>query len=400
MNFMARHILIIPSWYSHARSLGAGSFFRDQALALAAAGHKVGLITAKVWGLRDYRSGSLPEMNVVTVEDDGPIRVYHRNTLHRVPRAPFRDSFAFCRSGSHLYDAYVAAEGCPDLIHAHGALYGGLLARNLSARTGIPFVLTEHSSDFAEAKHRWWQRILVRRVLKHAGARVAVSEALAALMTSQYPEVARPISVIPNILTPAFEEVPDDIVSRPNDEQCPFVFLCVARISREKNQAGLVRAFAEAFPDEPGIELHFIGPGDETPIIEAARQAGVEGQVRIFGALPSEPVRQAMTRAGAVVLPSFVETFGVVVIESLAVGTPVVATASGGPEGIIAPETGIVVPVGDHDALVYALLDIRRRRGEFDAGALRRSCLERYGREVVAARLESIYDQIAWGNKP
>ena len=54
------HVLLIPSWYSHLRSAGGGSFFRDQAQALAAAGHKVGLIYPKLWGLRDYRAGPLP----------------------------------------------------------------------------------------------------------------------------------------------------------------------------------------------------------------------------------------------------------------------------------------------------------------------------------------------------
>ena len=155
------HVLLIPSWYAHLRSAGGGSFFRDQAQALAAAGHKVGLIYPKLWGLRDYRTGPLPDMNRIRTEDDGAVRVWRIDTLHRLPRVPFRDACKFTAAGMRLFDAYVAAEGRPDILHAHAALYGGVLARRAAARSGIPFVLTEHSTDFAQGKYRWWQKRLV-----------------------------------------------------------------------------------------------------------------------------------------------------------------------------------------------------------------------------------------------
>ena len=100
-----------------------------------------------------------------------------------------------------------------------------------------------------------------------------------------------------------------------------------------------------------------------------------------------------MASAGAVVLASYVETFGVVVIEALSQGTPVVATISGGPEGILTPESGILIPPGDDAALMRALAEIRARAaaGEFDGQELRRGCLARYGEKAVVGELENIY---------
>jgi len=388
------HVLLIPSWYSHLRSAGGGSFFRDQAQALAAAGHKVGLIYPKLWGLRDRRTGRLPEMNRIRAENDGPVRVWRVDVLHRLPRMPFRDALTFAAAGRRLFDAYAAAEGRPDILHAHAALNGGVLARRLSARTGIPFVLTEHSTDFAQGRLRWWQKRLIADVLGAADARLAVSPQLRDIIVDQYGARARPVTVVPNILTPAFEQAsPED---RPRGG--PFVFLCVARISAEKNQEGLIRAFARAFPRGDAAadqtELHFIGSGDGAPLERLADGLGLRGRVRVLGVMPPDEVRRHMAGADAVVLPSFVETFGVVVIEALSQGTPVVATACGGPEGILIPQTGIVAPPRDEAALAKALVDMRERAGTFDRAALRGTCLATYGRKAVVARLESIYARV------
>jgi teichuronic acid biosynthesis glycosyltransferase TuaC len=387
------HVLLIPSWYSHLRSVGGGSFFRDQALALAAAGHKVGLIYPKLWGLRDYRAGPLPAINRIRAEDDGPVRVWRVDTLHRLPRFPGRDACKFAAAGTRLFDAYVAAEGRPDILHAHAALYGGVLAKRLAARRSLPFVLTEHSTDFAQAKHRWWQKRLIVGVLGAADARVAVSPQLRDILLDQYAVQADPTTVVPNILTPAFEDAAPE-AKAPGG---PFVFLCAARISAEKNQEGLIRAFARAFPPGgpgPDVELHFVGSGDGAPLMRLAADLGLGDQVKVIGLLPAEGVRRAMATADAVVLPSFVETFGVVVIEALSQGAPVVATICGGPEGILTPDSGILVPPGDDGAMAEALRAMHGRAASFDRARLRRDCLETYGHKAVVRQLESIYARV------
>ena len=101
-----------------------------------------------------------------------------------------------------------------------------------------------------------------------------------------------------------------------------------------------------------------------------------------------------MAAADAVVLPSFVETFGVVVIEALSQGTPVVATVCGGPEGILTEESGILVPPGDDAAMAGALRDMHGRAAAFDRAGLRRDCLEIYGQKAVVRQLESIYARV------
>ena len=393
------HILIVPSWYSNVRSVGSGSFFRDQALALAGAGHKVGVLAQKIWGMRDYRTGPMPEMNKISVEDDGPLRVYRRDAIHRLPRVPFRDALAHRNNGLLIFNAYETQEGRPDVIHAHGALHGGVVAAAIKRRSGIPYALTEHSSDYDEHKHRWWQKRLVAGVLRSANARLAVSPSLARQISKQFPKMGQPIDVIPNLLPPAFEMIPPDQI---NAAMVPkahpsFVFLCVARISAEKNQIGLIQAFAEAFPGRNDVELHFVGPGDGQSLLDQAEHLQIGGKVQVYGTKVAEQVRRHMIKSDCLVLASFVETFGVVLIESLAVGTPVIATACGGPESIVTPENGILIPPRDHPALVEALVEMHANFGRYDAKTLRRDCLAHYGTEAIVGRLVDIYATIRSG---
>ena len=99
----------------------------------------------------------------------------------------------------------------------------------------------------------------------------------------------------------------------------------------KKGQADLLRAFAERFAGDPSVRLGIGGDGPERGRLhELAGSLAIAEQVDWLGALDRDGVRQAMCEADAFVLPSRLETFGVVVIEALACGLPVVATRSGG----------------------------------------------------------------------
>ena len=100
-----------------------------------------------------------------------------------------------------------------------------------------------------------------------------------------------------------------------------------------------------------------------------------------------------MAESAVVVLPSRAESFGAVLVEALACGTPVVATRCGGPEDIVTPEVGELVPVGDPDALATALGDALRESGRRDPARLRAYALEHFGWDSIVDRIHEIYRQ-------
>jgi teichuronic acid biosynthesis glycosyltransferase TuaC len=374
------HIVMIPSWYRSARGSGGG-YFRDRALALQQAGWRIAMLAPDLYTPRDLRRGEVASGRGprIRVEDDG-VETWRRDMLVVLPRLPYRNAALFAWCGLKLFAHYVEAHGKPDFVEAHGALNGGVAAWAIGRRWGIPYMLTEHSTAFAQGRVRWWERDLVRRVIAGAQHCLAVSPQLAELLSQQY--VGSHWQYLPNPLGAAFVE---DADARQRDPAAPFVFVCVARLSPEKGHAGLIEAFAAAFAGELAVRLRLIGDGPMRSELQRLCAAqGVAGQVEFLGVLPSEQVRDELAAASAVVLASDVETFGVAVIEALACGCPAIVTASGGPEHLVNGENGIVIPPHHAAALRDALLRMRHEADRYDRAAIRASALRLYSPAAFA----------------
>ena len=382
----AGHIVAIPSWYKSARGSGGG-YFRDQALALQAAGWRVAMLAPDLYTPRDLRRGEVApgRGRRVRVEDDG-IPTWRRDALVLLPRLPYRNAAIFAWCGLKLVARYVAANGTPDLVQAHGTLNAGVAAWAIRRRWGVPYVLTEHSTAFAQGRLRRWERDMVRRVIDGAQHCLAVSPQLAELLSGQYP--GSRWQYLPNPLGEAFLAA---AAATRREAGGTFTFVSVARLSPEKGHARLIEAFAEAFAGYRGTRLRLAGEGPMRGELERlCVERGIAGQVDFLGLLPSETVRSELLAADAFVLASDVETFGVAVIEALACGRPVIVTASGGPDHMVTPANGMVIPPRDPAALRDALIRMRQEAGDYDRTAIRAEALSLYGPEAFARRFAEI----------
>jgi teichuronic acid biosynthesis glycosyltransferase TuaC len=379
------HILVIPSWYSDGRGSGGG-YFRDQALALKAAGYRVAILAPAIHTWRDLRTRRVRQRprDEVTIECDG-LPIYRRDAFTALPRLPYRNPLVWTGCGMKLAKRYIAENGRPDLVHAHSCLNAGVLALALNRRYGISFLLTEHS--VGPAQPRWWERDLIKRVIKRASRCIAVSPHLAALLEEHYPGSSW--QYLPNVLGEAFLAAETSAAILANE--LGFVFLCVARLSPEKGQALLLEAFAEAFSGSPEIRLRLVGDGPSlSDLKQLSCSLGVTAQVDFVGALCSDRVRAEMQAADALVLASRFETFGVVVIEALACGLPVVCTASGGPDHLVEPSNGLLVRREDAAALREALLQMRCRASGYDRAGIRADAISRYGPTAFARQFAAL----------
>jgi glycosyltransferase involved in cell wall biosynthesis len=378
---MSRHIVAIPSWYKSARGSGGG-YFRDQALALQAAGYRVAMLAPDIFTLRDLRDGRAPpQRGRLRIEDDG-IPTWRRAMLVLAPRLPYRNAAAMAWCGLKLFARYRRENGAPELIQAHSALNAGVVALAIKHRYGIPYILSEHSTAFAQSVMRRWEHALMRRVVRGAALCTAPSPHLAGLLSDLYP--GSRWQCLPNPLGEVFTA---ESAPRARNGSRPFVFLSVARQTPEKGHALLIEAFAEAFRGDATTRLRLAGDGPLHGALRTlCRERGIDEQVDFPGTLSAEQVRDAMYDADAVVLASEVETFGVVVIGALACGRPVVVTASGGPDHLVDASNGLLIPTGDRPALRGALIDMRRSAGDYDSSALRTATIAAYGPAAFARR--------------
>jgi len=166
------------------------------------------------------------------------------------------------------------------------------------------------------------------------------------------------------------------------------VILSVARQYRRKDTRTLLEAFSRVRGRHPAAALRIVGGGPELPALRArAAELGLGAAVTFLGELPDdEAVRREYLAADVFCLPSLQEGFGIVLLEAMAAGLPIVATrAAAIPEVVPDGEAGLLVPPSDPEALAEALdrllsdPDLRRRLGE--AG---RRHVERFDWKIVA----------------
>ncbi len=175
----------------------------------------------------------------------------------------------------------------------------------------------------------------------------------------------------------------------------PFTFLTVAFLKKIKGIDILIRAFYEAFSNQDNIKLKIGGDGVEKErLMNLVDSLNLNNQVEFLGQLSRSEVSYEMQNNNIFVLPSRFETFGVVLIEALASGMPVISTKCGGPEDIVSKEVGELVKTDDVQQLRKALEYMYLNYYKYNPIKLSNYCKDNFGKEYITNKLLSIYREI------
>ncbi|SFC69502.1 glycosyltransferase [Streptomyces aidingensis] len=384
------------------------------ATALAARGHRVTVYTR-----RDAPAGRLPDEVPagpgVTVRHvpAGPPEPLPKDLL--LPHMP-----EFARFLAEQW-ARDGAEGRPDLLHTHFWMSGVAALHALGSAPPdarrIPLCHTYHALGTVKRRHQGSAdtspraRIaLERRIGERCDLVIATCEDEVRELTAMGIPAERttvvPCGVDPDTFRPddPGDPGPGDSRSgsrpRPRSRsRHPFRLLHLGRLVPRKGAAVSIAALARL----PGTELVIAGGPppeklDSDPEVrrlrETARRAGVARRVVFTGAVPRDAVPALLRGADVVLCPADYEPFGIVPLEAMSCGRPVVASAVGGQlDTVTDPGTGRLVPPGDPAALaaaVAALLADPAARAACGAAG-RRRVLARYGWDRVAAATEAAY---------
>ncbi len=383
---MPVRILWIPSYYpSDVRPI-AGIFFRRQAQALRAAGHQVDVLVPargrETWAAWRQHSG-LPLFAREADEGGALYRLQHGWTPHLFPGVA---AWRHRRAGARAFAQYLAQHGPPDILHGHNVFYGGYMAVYLGKRYTLPVFLTEQSTSYQRGLIRLpGQRRVVRATLGGAARIFAVGPTLATQL-ERY--TIAPIHRLPNVVD----------VSRFGLMSPPpgaFTFAVVGYLKPLKQVDRLLQAFAQAFPAQDDARLLIAGDGPQRGDLERlAARLGLVARVEFLGAVAPEAMPGVYARCHAVVSASRVETFGVTLIEGMACGRPVVATRSGGPDGYVTTQVGLLIPPEDTPALADALRRMRATAPTYDPAAIRAYAVTQFSGAAFAAAWQAHYDEV------
>jgi glycosyltransferase involved in cell wall biosynthesis len=381
------HVLMVPSFYLTRERPYSGTFFRDWAQALQRAGVRIGVAYVEGRALRGLSLAAMRESRfqlTAGVEDGLPtVRLHGWNTLAQWTPG----GLIWARLAQRAIREYIAYHGRPDLVAAQSATWAGLAAWHADKTWDVPYVITEVNTGFGTGRIRGWEASVSRRAFAKARAVVAISQNLRRRLVAS--SGARRIDVIPCTVDETYWTPSSGPRARTR-----FTFFAQAHLSRRKGFDILIRAFARKFRGDPDTRLVIGGDGPIRADLEAlAESCGVRPQVTFLGSVPRDTVREGMRAADCFVLPSLAENFGVVLIEALSTGLPVIATRCGGPEDFVDDSVGVLLHPGDEDGLAEALTMVRHER-RFDREALRAYAIQRFGYATVGPRLRDLYNEV------
>ncbi len=307
-----------------------------------------------------------------------------------------------------------------DLIHSHYWL-SAIVARQLAARWDLPTVHMAHTLGLVKREvmdedgdGESDARIdIEKRAVRESDALVAASEIEASELTQLYRADPSKVSVIPcGVDTDLFRPVRQvDAREALGREQCERLVLFVGRIEQIKGIDVLLKALGLLFFRRPDLRSEIclvvvggaLDPEDDASeadkVIELRRLVHahrMEDNVDFIGSADQRRLALWYSAADVCAVPSLTESFGLVALEAMACGTPVVATRVGGLQTVVENgESGLLVPAGDYQALAEAIAEVlsdHRLRIHLAHGARDRA--EVFTWRVVGDGIEALYDRV------
>ena len=230
------------------------------------------------------------------------------------------------------------------------------------------------------------QRIYLN-ICQNSSAITAVSQGLADVIEQQF--FYKECHVIPNFIDT------DLFALKKRIEHKKFRLLGIGGLIQLKRFDLQLEAFAVLLKKGYNIELLIIGSGTEKRKLDGMiKRLELKNYVSIVPEVEYNQVVLEMQKADILFLTSSTETFGIVVVEAMSVGTPVIATKTAGPSDILTPEMGILIPRNDADALAKAIEQMIVNYDSYKPKEIRAYAVKKYSKKVVTSQIIELYQKV------
>ncbi|WP_242921012.1 glycosyltransferase [Pontibacter liquoris] len=401
------NIFVIPSWYPSEDYPISGNFIPEQLWALSRSYPDLN-IGVSLWGQKDkacllWANEPLQSIAKIIRAARTPVTIKKANNFREYVKPAFTWSRKILNGNkrnilrANLYNlrAFERDYGPVDLIHAHCEDPAGYFAMKLAHRVQKPYCITEHMGPFPSCyttnKHG---KLTDEHLLPYtlASPNIAVSPFLSAEMERHNIRTV----VVPNFI--------DENIFKPHSKSRQpgqtFTFFTLADIRTLKGIDHLLYAIKLLADDVPAMAFRIGGDGPQLKQYKAlALQLGLTEKVTWLGEISREKAVEEFQNCDAFVLPSLYESMGIVYIEALACGKPIIATRCGGPESTVTLQNGLLVAKNNPEELAQAIRQLALNYNSYDSKVIRQDFLNRFSATAVLPRLVELYQHIIENHK-
>lgn len=291
------------------------------------------------------------------------------------------------RAFLRVYEYYRRLKGDADVIHAQFVFYAHTCKLVLQ-KYHTPFVITEHWSRLNYAT-------VDKFILKNCEAYqwadkvVCVSKALADSLKQKF---GLECKVVHNMVSNQFFD--QEPVRQTSKNEGVVKFVSVGSLVHGKGYDLIINALQKC-KHLGKCELNIIGGGPEEANLKSLiEKCQLQDKVFLLGVKTPQEVSRLIADSDCLILTSRRETFGIVYIEAMAKGKPVIATTCGGPESFVNESNGLLIPAEDVEATTKAIDYMVEHLDQYDGEAIRRFCYENFSEDAISKRIISLYEEV------
>jgi len=386
------HVLKIPntypldfenSPYNHDRN-------RDKALSTNK-DIKVGFIALRTLGCQKIIFNNIWSAKGLEVIQDGKISgilntkcnsLFGLNIPRQVFLIPLMNS---------AFREYVKLYGMPNVIHGHRIKTGGYMAYYLAKKFKIPYVITEHSSDYISKKVNNSTKEY-ERIVNSAARLCSVSNFLSKELESIFKNSRGRWINTPNVIPTFFEKNKCNRIR--NTEE--YIILSIGTLDENKGQEKIIKALRILKDKNIRIRLDVVGEGEKlNELIKITNENNLKNKVVFHGAQSQKYIFNLMKNTSFLAVTSLYETFSIVTIEALSQGIPVLSTPCGGPEEIIKKNINGVITKGfDEYSISDGILEMIEKMHLFKQDALINDSVKKYGALSYSNTHYKLYEEV------
>ncbi|MBS1683533.1 MAG: glycosyltransferase family 4 protein [Bacteroidetes bacterium] len=376
---MQPYTLHIPSWYPSDMHQLNGIFVRKHAEAVSSF-RKVVVM---------YVTGSDRAYSSETQVSDDMVEftLYYKESTSRA-----LNQIKYIRAQMDAFHYVLSRFGYPELIHLHVIFPAGMFVWLLLLFRRIPLLITEHWTGYMDEDGRYQKLPAIARYISESLLRRARKISVVSAFFKKV--IIGKGLVAPDKLVTVYNTLnkPETTYHYTDDKRLKALYVGNI-LELQKNISALIGAADIVAHTYPAFQLTLVGGGSDLEhFTELCRDNGLLDKTVFFrGFVPNDALVPVYEEHGFFVLSSRFETFNIAAAEAMMSGLPVVSTRCGGPSEFVNEKTGIWIDGDSAEAVAAGILEMIRRRDEFDSQQIAAETQARFSDATILTQLRTLY---------